>query len=301
MPYKSRTKSLELLVLESLDTRMHLSDKDKQYYHNLRKGYEGEKVFDALLEKQQFDCLILNDLLLKLKNTTFQIDSLVIMSGTIQFYEVKNFEGDFIYESDKLYKNEKIEVSNPLNQLNRSESLLRQLIQSLGFNFSVKGSVVFINPEFTLYQSPLNRPFIFPTQINSYLNKLSSSSSKLHGKHKALADKLIALHMQQSPYQLLPSYDYDQLTKGITCLSCNTFNLTLDGRYCVCKDCGHKEMVDTALLRSVKEYKLLFSNKPITTNGIHEWCKIIESKRTIRRVLEQNFKKVGIKQWAQYE
>ena len=84
MPYKSRTESTELLILRSLNTRITLSDKDKQHYFNLKKGYEGEVMFDSETEKLQCECLILNDLLLKLNNTTFQIDTLII-SETIYF------------------------------------------------------------------------------------------------------------------------------------------------------------------------------------------------------------------------
>ena len=182
MPYKSRTESAELLILRSLNTRMNLSDKDKQHYFNLKKGYEGEVIFDSLTEKLQCECLILNDLLLKLNNTTFQIDTLIIFSETIYFFEVKNYEGDYYYESDRLYKKPKSEIINPLNQLSRSESLLRQLLHNLGFNIPIDASVVFINPEFTLYQTPLNKPFIFPTQINRYLKNLNTIPSKLKWK-----------------------------------------------------------------------------------------------------------------------
>ncbi len=94
----------------------------------------------------------------KQNNTTFQIDSLIITSGTIYFFEIKNYESDYYYESDRFYKNPKTEITNPLHQLSRSELLLRQLIQSIGFNIPVSASVVFINPEFTLYQAPLNKP-----------------------------------------------------------------------------------------------------------------------------------------------
>ncbi|HSU79021.1 MAG TPA: NERD domain-containing protein, partial [Candidatus Angelobacter sp.] len=69
MPYKSRTKSSELLILKSLNTRMNLSVKDKQHCFNLKKGYQGEVEFDLLTEKLQSDSLILNDLLLKFNNT----------------------------------------------------------------------------------------------------------------------------------------------------------------------------------------------------------------------------------------
>ena len=298
MPYKSRTESAELLILKSLNTRMNLSEKNKQHYFNLKKGYKGEVLFDSLTESLHCECFILNDLLLTLNNSTFQIDSLIISSETIYLFEVKNYEGDYYYESDRLYKKPQSEINNPLNQLSRSESLLRQLLQNLGFNMPISASVVFINPEFTLYQTPLNKPFIFPTQINRYLKKLNTIPSKLNRRHRILADKLISLHMNDSPFKLLPSYDFDQLQKGITCAKCTSFSISVEGRKCVCKECGYEEVVATAVMRNVKEFKLLFPTRKMTTNVIHEWCKVVKSKKRIRRILEKNFKIVGVHQWS---
>lgn len=175
MLYKARTKSKELLIMEFLDARMDLSNKDKQYYYSLKKGYEGEVLFDVLTEKLQCECFILNDLLLNINNTTVQIDTLIITSGKIYLFEVKNYEGDYYYESDKLFKITKSEIINPLYQLSRSSYLLHQLLLNLGFNFQIDASVVFINPNFTLYQAPLDKPFIFPTQLNQCLDKLNTT------------------------------------------------------------------------------------------------------------------------------
>jgi hypothetical protein len=302
MPYKHRTKPAKLVILGLLNTRMDsLSDNDKQYYYNLKKGYEGEVMFDALTEELQCDCLILNDLLLKVNNTIFQIDTLIIFSDTISVYEVKNYEGDYYYESDRLYKKPKSEFSDPLNQLNRSESLLRQLLHNLGFTMPIDASVVYINPEFTLYQAPLNKPFILPTEVKRYLNKLNTTPSKLNGKHRMLADKLKSLHIEESPYQQIPSFDYGQLKKGITCAECSSFLISVEGRKCVCKNCGHQELVPAAVMRTVNELKLLFPHLKITTNLVHEWCKVVKSKKRIRIILENNFKIVGVRRWSFFE
>jgi len=80
MPNKPRTKPVELQILSSLNMRMTLSSKDRQHFFNLKRGYEGEVKFDALTEKLQCDCFILNDLLLQANKTLFQIDSLIITS-----------------------------------------------------------------------------------------------------------------------------------------------------------------------------------------------------------------------------
>ena len=230
MHYKSRNQSSELKVLESLNTRMNLSGKDKQHYFNLKKGYEGEILFDLLTKKLQCECLILNDLLLKLNNTLFQIDTLIITSEIIYLFEVKNFEGDYYCESDRFFKKPNTEINNPLTQLSKGESLLRQLLQNLGFNIPICASVVFINPQFTLYQTPLNKPFIFPTQLITYFKKLHTPPSNLNKNHEILADKLISLHIEDSPYKLLPTYEYDLLRKGITCRGAPRFQFQLRGR-----------------------------------------------------------------------
>jgi hypothetical protein len=165
----SETK--ELLILRSLNSRLNLSTKEKQYYINLEKGYEGEKKFEKLLENQLSDFLILSDLLLEKNNTVFQIDSTLIFQKKIHLFEVKNYEGDFYIEKDIWYSRSGTEINNPLEQLKRSESLFRRLLQDLRLTLPVEAHLIFINPEFTLYQAPMNLPIILPTQLNHFIKK----------------------------------------------------------------------------------------------------------------------------------
>lgn len=301
MLYKFRNEPTELLILKSLAIRMNLSEKVKQHYSNLKKGYEGELQFDCLTENLQCECYILNDLLLKWNNTLFQIDTLIITSEMIYFFEVKNYEGDYYYDQERLYKKPKSEMNNPLIQLSRSESLLRQLIQNIGFNIPIYASVLFINPEFTLYQAPLNKPIILPTQVKRYLKNLNKLSSKLDKKHKLLAEKLNSLHIKNFPFTSLPPYHFEQIEKGITCKKCASFSISIEGKKCICMDCGNKELATAAVKRNVEEFKLLFPNQKITTNIIYEWCKVINSKKRVKKILEKNLKIVGVHQWAYYE
>jgi hypothetical protein len=61
----------------------------------------------------------------------------------------------------------------------------------------------------------------------------------------------------------------------------------------VCDKCGNQEEIDSAILRSAEELKLLFPNRKITTRTIQEWCVVISSKKIIRRVLLENYKGIG--------
>lgn len=272
---------------------MNLPEKEKQYFSNLYKGYEGELLFDSYIEKLQSNCLVLNDLLLKSNNTTFQIDTLLIMSDMIYIFEVKNYEGDFYFEKDKLYTKSKVEIVSPLIQLSRTESLFRQLLNHLGFTIPVQAFVVFVNPEFTLYQAPMDSAFIFPTQINRFLKQLNAKYSKITEKHMLIAEKLLSLHMSESPFNKLPVFEFEQLKKGITCATCNSFDVTIEGRKLICKNCGHPEAITSSVIRCVKELRMLFPEIQITTNLVQEWCRIVESKKLLRNILNNHFKRNG--------
>jgi hypothetical protein len=301
MLYKQRKKSYELEVLEYLNNRMNLTGKFRQYYFSLKKGYEGETHFDSLTENLQCDCLILNDLLLTSNNNDFQIDSLIITSDMIYLFEIKNHDGDYYYESGKFYKVSHAEIINPLHQLDRKETLFRQLLLKHGYNLSLSPSVVFIHSEFTLYQSPMNKPIIYPTQIRQYLDNLNNISSKLNRGHRKLADKLKSLHIERTFQENIPSYEYDKLKKGIVCTKCHSFDMVVSGAECTCPKCGHTEKVAEAVIRSINEFRVLFPDCKITTNKIHDWCLIISSKKRIYRILDSNYKKVGGSRWAYYE
>lgn len=301
MFYKERSEPEELRILRYLRPRMNFTDKEATNYLTMEKGYEGEKKFDELSVNISEDCTILNDLLLENSNSIFQIDSLLIHDGTIYIINIKNFEGDYYIDGEKWFRvSNKKEILNPFLQLNRSESLMRRLLKEIGYNLPIKAYLVFINPDFVLYQAPLNLPIIFSSQINRFLNQFKTRNGRKHEKYSVLAEKIASLHITKSPYTNLPEYSYEQLLKGITCPACSTFISNVKKDRILCIKCGFQENIESAILRSVGEYRLLFPGRRVTTEIIWEWCKVIQSKKTIRRVLKGNYKLIGYGKSSQY-
>jgi hypothetical protein len=221
---KSRTESLELKLQKLLLTRMNLTHKERSNFSYNIKGFEREKQFDQFLEKYlTIDCLVLHDLLLETNNTFFQINTMLISQKTIQIFEVKNYEGDYFIEADKWYSVSQKEINNPIEQLTRSTSLLRRLLQDLGIECSIKCHLVFINPEFTLYHAPMNLPIIFHSQLNRFIKNFNKSLSKLNQSHTNLTKKIMKKNLIQSPYTIIPKYSYKHIEKGMLCLACNSF------------------------------------------------------------------------------
>jgi hypothetical protein len=299
---KQRSVSHELGVMRSLNTRTDLSEEEKKHYINLEKGYQGEVMFDHLTVELQNDILVINDLCLEYNNTIFQIDTLIISQKTIYLFEVKNYKGDYIYESEnfKLLLSKK-EIINPLGQLNRCRNLLQDLLRSLHIQLPLESYLVFINPEFTLYQAPLNEQIIFPTQLKCLMNTLNQRPSKLTDWHRKIAAQLVSMHLPKNPNSKIPRYKYGQLKKGTICADCFSF-MTYDGdRKLFCEKCDYEEHVDSAILRSVEELKLLFPDKKITTNLVYDWCGGIGSMKKICRVLKQNYGIIGFGKWTYYQ
>lgn len=151
MIVKSRKNSPELQILASLNNRLELSEKYKSRFFTLQKGYEGEVLFESHIEKLQNNYLILSDLFLHTNSYYFQLDSIMITDDKLFLFEVKNYEGDYFYDptKDQISSKSK-EILNPLLQVVRAETLLRQLMQSHGIRLHIEYNIVFVNPEFTL-------------------------------------------------------------------------------------------------------------------------------------------------------
>jgi hypothetical protein len=290
---KPRFKSMELMIQEALNSRMIFSSQEKGLYLYNKKGYEGEVEFDKLLEKVNINGILLNDLLIKVQGKYSQIDSILITHLAIFLSEVKNLGGDYYIENGKWFISHGEEIDNPVAQLDRCVDLFRRLLNEIGCPTPIEKKLVFINPSFTLYQAPMNLPMILPTQLNKLVSHLNTIPSKLNDQHFTLAKKILDRHIAVNPYSRIPSYTYEQLIKGMICFYCFSFITRINTKKVCCSYCGAEEDVKLAVLRSIKELQMLFPSMPITTNLVYEWCGIVQSKRAIREILNQNFTLVG--------
>jgi len=300
--HKYRNTPIEMCILAILNNRMDVPEEFKSQLNNICKGWEGEKRFDTYLEKMLDKYIMLNDLLLQMNNTTFQIDSLLISGDAIFLFEIKNYEGDFYYEKESFFTKNQQEISNPVTQLRRTESFLRQLLSTIGYrNIPVVSHVVFVNPEFTLYQAPINLPIIYPNQLNRYFNQREQNAKSIGKREIILAEKLKSLHIKDNPYSMVFDYRKEELRKGIVCKKCSGFDMNTKSSKVICNNCHYEEEFTQAVIRTVEEFQLLFPDEIITTSKMYKWCDIEGDVRRIKRVLDRHFKLVRNRRWSYYE
>jgi hypothetical protein len=74
-----------------------------------------------------------------------------------------------------------------------------------------------------------------------------------------------------------------------------------ENRVLMCESCGCMENLDSAVMRSAGDFKLLFPDLKVTTRVIEDWCGGIYSSKIIRRILVQNLKLKGYGRWTYFE
>ncbi|WP_409254288.1 nuclease-related domain-containing protein [Bacillus sp. SCS-153A] len=296
---KERMESEELRVYRSLNVRKTLNAKEKHHYAGLEKGFEGEKLFDEWLKPVLGNRILLPDMQLMPSTTYIQIDTILLTSKPIYLFEVKNLEGDHIFEDGNIHRSDGTETKNPILQLKRNEPVLRTILKNLGYNIPIHSIAVFVNPRFHLYNAPVDLPIIYPNQLDRFIAKLEETPSFLKRTHTELATKLISQTIPDNPYFKLPNYQYNELRKGIVCPSCGRFfkaySKTLN-----CLSCKHQEDSYSAILRSLGEFKILFPERKLTVSQAMEWCGIIKDRKTIKHFLAKNFKLVSLGRGSYY-
>lgn len=292
--YNHPTKTKKQQILKALKKRMSLPADNLKTLHRLEKGYEGEARFWKLMKAYlTSDCIVLYDLLHESNETKFQLDCTIIQQREIWHLEIKNFEGDFQLKDNALYSlNTKKEVKSPLNQLERSKFLFNQLLENNSHHFPINSHIIFVHPEFAIYQHQPNQLIVHPAQMIRFIKMLNSKPSKLSSYHYKLAHKLFSTQHQEDPYKRLPPYKMSQMNKGIYCLNCAEL-LVAQGNRVKCESCHYHESKQSAVMRSVLEFNLLFPRHKMTTNIIWKWCGGVYSRYQLRKILYRYLKPVG--------
>lgn len=288
MIIKQREKSQTLKIFEILAIRSDLSVEDDTNYQKQIKGYEGEILFDEMAADFLKDSVVINDFTFKVNGHTCQVDTLIVTDGSINIYEIKNYEGRYRYNNNRftLVSNE-LELLDPLVQANRAQILMKQLLVQLKLNCTCESFAVFMHPNCTIYQNQSNDHVLLPSLFAYHFKKRKHSGRRSINEATEIADKLLAHNREAVLYGELPNYAFEDLKKGIYCQNCNSAILELTGRTCLCQMCHHKESgLDNAVRHSL-EKRLLFPDLALETRSCFDWCGGIHSKYRIRAALKK--------------
>src|SRR5699024_2255677 len=246
-------------LFRALRSRRMITEEDRILYRSAKRGYEGELGFYEFLKGLlPRDALLLHSLSLESGHSNFQIDSLLVNNQSVCLFEVKNFVVDYYIRNHNWYlASSNKEIINPFIQLRRAESLFRQLLSSFDLSYSISSYLVFIHPEFTLYNASMNLPLIFHSQLNRFFHQDFFQKTPYSGEDYKLAERLLQHHKDDSRFEQLPQYTFEGLKKGITCGGCGRFMEELSSRMLMCRFCKAMDSNEEAILRTISDFHLL--------------------------------------------
>lgn len=292
----------ELLIYDSLFTRKQLSPQENHRYIQLQKGYEGEKRLEKLFQKGNYNKIAaLFSNLYEYDAREFQIDCTLITSDAIYLLEVKNYAGNFTMRNNNLYYLEtNREITNPLNQLKRTELLFKNMLADLKINIQVRSFIVFVNETFVLYNASENLPIVLPPQVERFFQKINQNVYTLTEQTSKITKILMQQHKSTSNFERRPIYDILDCRRGLFCMHCHA-KLKRAGRQTFkCKQCNKKSIADKAVLYAIAQFHLLFPEKKITIGDLLDWCGHMVSEGFMRNVFKKYLEAVPKSKYTYY-
>src|SRR5699024_9269333 len=217
-------KPIALTKFEVLRRYMTLETEHHYTYERLKRGYEGEKMFATLLERelsQPFHALY--DLQFKENGSEVQIDCLLFIGQKIYLFEVKHYYGNYLINNYRWFlASANKEIKSQLHQIHRSTLLIKDFFSHYHLTEPIISILGFIHPEFSLYQAPYNSSIIFPKQVNQLIKSLQIQQVQpLTQDFLNIINTLKNSHLTTLVHEQAPAIQYNQLKKGVFCKTCS--------------------------------------------------------------------------------
>lgn len=245
----------------------------------------------------------LHDFKFEVDGSECQIDCLLLFQNQCLLIEVKNLKGSYIMQEEGMYLypgNVRLNTQ-PFVQLDRAKSMLETLFRREKINLRINGKVVFTHPEFFLYHANPKLNAVYMPTFNVFINEINKMNDTLTSYHYDIIEKLSTLRLMSSSFSRVIEYEYSLLDKGMFCTRCNGRMKKISAKYVSCSRCKTIEQAGLAIIRSVREFKLLFPSHKITVSRIFEWIDGEDSKFKIRTALSEIGRQVGTRKSAYYE
>ncbi len=265
--------------------RYALQEADLIELENLRRGYEGELAFDKVLEDEfgDVDFIHIKDYCFKVGRGTsgstksessidreIQIDNLIVAGDRMITFEVKNYNFDLKYDAGHwTYLNGR-KFSDPLIQIRRQQNALQELVEEPGFTVKVFSTIVFINPDQTIYNLPEHPEIIVRSNLLKKLKKVLRENRHDYSKLKKYLE---VRRLPESQYQGEVGVLFEELKTGVFCGECGERLHKKSNYNYFCQSCDQIFPILTVIKQMIYELRILNVNWKITASILHKFSK----------------------------
>lgn len=262
-----RNMPFEMYHYNAISKRRKLTNDEMYQVENLKKGFNGECLYDDIFDFVGHDNLyILRDLYLNINNSLTQYDSIIVMNNRVVINEIKNLTGDYYYKNNSWYKNNRQMESDPFIQLSRAKSKLISLNKSSALDFHIDSNIIFTSDDFNFSSDNdyMSNQAVIRTNLKNYFRSFKYENAGNDAKRIVELIKSTITERRNFPEE----DDISMLKLGLYCGRCSDFNLMKGKFQFTCRECGSIESYETHLLRAMYDYKYMFPGRLMTRASI---------------------------------
>lgn len=302
MIIKRRSESLMTIKLDAIISRLPVHHeklaalkKDAALY---AIGYRGERRIDYFLASLPDEYAVLNDVTLKHKNQTIQIDSLVITDAAIFIIEVKNFSSTLTFNTTlrQLTQDDGQQTRGlqyPITQVENTHMNLMYWLQArnlTGLPIHHFVVIAFSNTIFHVVgnEAEIAQLVTYADNTPSKITQLNNQLQNANNANKQLKNRIISTIMNE-----LQDFDIDFFQKygltpadilpGVHCPSCAILGIKrIHGKW-LCQHCQKTSV--HAHIKAIDDYILLINND-ITNRELRRFL-LLKSRQTAYRLMKK--------------
>ncbi|MGM8215059.1 nuclease-related domain-containing protein [Bacillaceae bacterium W0354] len=283
-----------LIILIVIKSRLNTIHRYiEQQLQNVRAGQSGELSLNYFLQLLEHDFLIIPNIEIKLGNTTFQIDRLIITTKFLLIIEIKNHTGTIEFKPEigqmiQTIRNERKPYEYPISQAETQALKLQAFLNQHGITVPpIETFVVFTNKNVILEsgtEEPIDERIMTAYALRNKINQLFL-------KYKNRPDvidqeKIIQLiNQHRAPFSnkyikklgLTPK----DFATGVKCPNCQARPMKRIWGTWQCQICGHENK--EAHINALKDFYIIFGSL-ITTRQAQYWLQLT-SESVARKLL----------------
>lgn len=293
-------------ILEIVVRRSEFVDREVfNEFARLKKGMEGEKVvLDYIKKYGRKHWKVLPNLWLDYYGA-FESDLLLLTRNGSYALEIKNYNGFFKYENGISKLNNREIGGNAIYQTRKATKNLRELIQQKVYNANVQGALIFIGEDNPIEISPPidDIHILQRNQLRGFIQRVCEEEDR-SGYPNQDIDKVVT-HLKafetENPYKATPISPKEMATlkKGILCAKCAGSEISISKKFVTCP-CGHVELRDEAMVRTICEYGVLNFDKNLKLMHLIDFFRGQASKGYLKLVLKKYFELVKLGRYSYY-
>lgn len=270
-------------------------------------GISGETRVDHVFNTYSFSMThkIFNGISL-ISSNHFQIDTLFITPAYAVILEVKNIAGTLKVKTNPpqlvqtLDNGETKGFVSPITQVESNKELLQDWFHSRHISLPIYTAVVLAFPKKDVDLQDNKTPFLYPTNIPSFIRKLPTTPQLLDQKSfSRLIKDLKKNDRTYIPQPICSTYFIakDEISTGVSCPICSFLGMEKYRGGWRCSACSHKSA--DAHVQAIRDWLLLFGGK--MTNADCRSFLHIDKHQTATRVLQSmNLQTEGAKRNRTY-